>query len=89
MVQAANDKQQLEPMLNKVVALSDVLGKAETLLADNGYFSAANVAACETALIAPLIAMGRQPHHPSLDERFAGAPPPPKTRRRSRRWPVG
>jgi transposase len=78
-VQAANDKQQLAPMLSKVVALPDVLGKAETLLADNGYFSAANVAACEAAQIEPLIAMGRQPHHPSLDERFADAPPPPKT----------
>jgi hypothetical protein len=75
-VQAANDKQQLAPMLNKVVALPDVLGKVETLLADNGYFSAANVAACEAAQIEPLIAMGRQPHHPSLDERFADAPPP-------------
>ncbi len=41
-VQAANDKQQLEPMLNQVVALPEVLGNAETLLADNGYFSAAN-----------------------------------------------
>src|SRR5664279_1421957 len=77
-VQASNDKQQLEPMLDKVVALPDVLGKAETLLADNGYFSAANVAACEAAQIAPMIATGRQPHHPSLDERFAEAPPPPK-----------
>jgi hypothetical protein len=77
-VQAATDKQQLAPMLNKVVALPDVLGKAETLLADNGYFSAANIAACEAAQIEPLIAMGRQPHHPSLDERFADAPTPPK-----------
>ena len=42
-VQAANDKQQLQPMLNQVIALPDTLGKAETLLADNGYFSAANV----------------------------------------------
>jgi hypothetical protein len=77
-VQAANDKQQLAPMLNKVVALPDVLGKVETLLADNGYFSAANVVACDAALIEPLIAMGRQSHHPSPDERFADAPPPPK-----------
>ena len=77
-VQAANDKQQLEPMLDKVVALPEVLGKAETLLADNGYFSAANVAACKAAQIEPMIATGRQPHHPSLDERFADAPPPPK-----------
>lgn len=78
-VQAANDKQQLEPMLNKVVALPDALGKAETLLADNGYFSAANVAACAETGIEPLIAMGREAHHPSLDERFAKAPPAPET----------
>src|ERR1700733_9397228 len=77
-VQAANDKQQLEPMLNQVVALPEVLGKVETLLADNGYFSAANVAACEAAAVQPLIAMGREAHHPSLSERFAAAPPPPK-----------
>jgi len=77
-VQAANDKQQLQPMLDKVVALSEVLGKAEILLADNGYFSAANVAACEAVTVQPLIAMGREAHHPSLSERFADAPPPPK-----------
>lgn len=75
-VQAANDKQQLEPMLGKLAALPEALGKPETLLADNGYFSAANVAACAAAGIAPLIALGRQPHHPSLSERFAAAPPP-------------
>jgi hypothetical protein len=77
-VQAANDKQQLEPMLDKIDALPDELGEPETLLADNGYFSAANVAACEAAGIEPLIAMGRQPHHPSLDERFAAPPPAPE-----------
>jgi transposase len=77
-VQATNDKQQLEPMLNKVVALSNILGKAETLLADNGYFSAANVTACDAAKIEPLIAMRREAHHPSLNERFAAAPPQPK-----------
>ena len=39
----ANDKQQLEPMLGKLEALPERLGAAETLLADAGYFSAANV----------------------------------------------
>src|SRR5712664_2963555 len=77
-VQAPNDKQQLAPMLDQVVALPDTLGEVETLLADNGYFSAANVTACTTTQIAPLIAMGRDSHHPSLDERFAKAPPAPK-----------
>jgi hypothetical protein len=36
------------------------------------------VAACEAAAIEPLIAMGRQPHHPPLAERFADPPPAPK-----------
>jgi transposase len=76
-VQAANDKQQLAPMLDKLAALPEALGAPETLLADNGYFSAANVVACAAAGIAPLIALGRQPHHPALSERFAAAPPAP------------
>ncbi|MDQ1452554.1 MAG: hypothetical protein QOK38_2420 [Acidobacteriaceae bacterium] len=77
-VQAANDKQQIEPMVEKLKALPEELGKPETLLADNGYFSASNVTACETADIAPLIATGRDAHHPSLTERFAAAPAAPQ-----------
>ncbi len=77
-VQAANDKQQLQPMLNKLAVLPGALGNVETLLADNGYFSAANVTACAVAGIDPLIAMGRQPHYPSLAERFEDTPPPPE-----------
>jgi transposase len=77
-VQATNDKQQLEPMLGKIDALPKELGEAETLLADTGYFSAGNVAACAAAGIEPLIAMGRQPHHPPLAERFADTPPAPE-----------
>jgi transposase len=76
-VQASNDKQQVAPMLAKLDALPEELGAIETLLADTGYFSAANVQACVAAEIDPLIAMGRQPHHPPLAERFAPAPPPP------------
>jgi transposase len=77
-VTAPNDKRQLEPMLGKIGALPEELGAAETLLADSGYFSAGNVAACAAAGIAPLIAMGRQPHHPPLAERFADPPPAPE-----------
>src|SRR3954452_11634191 len=64
-------------MLEKLEKLPDALGAIETLLADTGYFSEANVQACVAAEIDPLIAMGRQPHHPPLAERFAPAPPPP------------
>src|SRR3984957_9974821 len=77
-VQAPNDKQQLEPMLGKLAVLPDELGNVETLLADNGYFSESNVSACAAAGIDPVIAMGREAHHPSLEERFADAPPPPE-----------
>src|SRR5271155_1635814 len=76
--QAANDKQQLEPMLSKLAALPADLGAPQKMLGDNGYFSAANVAACAAAGIEPLLALGRAPHHPSLDERFAAAPPAPE-----------
>jgi transposase len=76
-VQAANDKRQLSPMLDKLATLPEDLGQPETLLADTGYFSAANVETCQTAGIAPLIALGREAHHPSLSERFAEAPSAP------------
>ncbi len=65
-VQAPNDKNQVEPMLGKIGALPEALGEAKTLLADTGYFSAGNVEACEKAGIEPAIAMGRHPHHPPL-----------------------
>jgi transposase len=77
-VQAPNDKQQVEPMLGKISALPEELGKVESLLADTGYFSAANVGACEKAGVEPVIAMGRQPHHPPLSERFEAPPAAPE-----------
>ena len=77
-VQAPNDKQQLAPMLGKIGALPEGLGDPEMLLADTGYFSAANVETCEKAGIDPLIAMGRQPHHPPLQQRFEAPPPAPE-----------
>lgn len=76
-VQAPNDKQQLSPMLGKLAGLPAELGRPDTLLADNGYFSAANVTACRAAGIDPLIALGRERHYPTLEERFAAPPPPP------------
>jgi len=77
-VQAPNDKQQIAPMLEKVDALPEQLGRPETLLADNGYFSEASVIACTAANIEPLIATGRQPHHPFWRERFAAPPLAPE-----------
>ncbi len=75
--QEPNDKRQLEPMLARTAALPEALGEPITVLADNGYFSEANVNACLAVGIEPLIATGRQPHHPTLHERFAPDPPAP------------
>lgn len=77
-VQAANDKQQIEPMLDQLDALPEALGAVENLLADTGYFSAANVDACDKAGVKPLIAMGRQPHYMPLNQRFCDDPTAPE-----------
>lgn len=76
-VQAPNDKQQIEPVLNQIVSLPEALGKTETLLADSGYFSQTNVEACAETEITPLIAPGRERHNRSWKDRFAAAPPEP------------
>jgi transposase len=76
-VQAANDKQQIAPMLERLARLPAALGRPVTLLADSGYFSSANVTACAEAKIAPLIAVGRDRHHLSWKDRFAKTPPAP------------
>ena len=68
--QAANDRQQVEPMLKKLHALPAGLNNPTTLLADTGYFSADNVDTCHQAKVEPLIATGREGHHPHWQERF-------------------
>jgi transposase len=76
--QDTNDKRQIEPALNRIAALPKALGQAETLLADSGYFSQANVTACAGQDIAALIPPGRNAHHLPWQERFApDAPEPP------------
>ena len=77
-VQAANDKQRIAPTVESLGRLPEALGRPETLLADNGYFSEANVTTCAEAKIAPLIAPGRDRHHPSWKDRFAEPPPAPQ-----------
>jgi hypothetical protein len=76
-VQAANDKQQLAPMVAQLKALPKGVGRVRRLLADAGYASEANVERCEAARIEPLIALGREPHHAGWRKRFAPAPKVP------------
>ena len=73
--QEPNDKQQVEPMLEKLDALPEELCTPTSLLADSGYYSEANVEACCAAQIEPLIATGREAHHQGWKARF-GEPGP-------------
>ena len=73
--QVATDKQQVEPILEVLAGLPETLGRVEHLLADNGYFSAANVEHCVKAKIEALLAAGRDRHHPHWEERFSEPPP--------------
>jgi transposase/IS5 family transposase len=75
--QAANDKEQLMPMIEKLQALPKELGRAKRMLADSGYLSQSNVEQCVAAKIEPLIAMGPSRHHLSWKQRFAAAPKSP------------
>jgi transposase len=75
--QAANDKEQLMPMIEKLQALPKELGRTRRILADSGYLSQTNVEQCVAARIEPLIAMGRSRHHLSWKQRFAVAPKSP------------
>ena len=74
LAQVATDKQQVEPMLKVIAGLPEELGSVEQLLADNGYFSAANVEHCLQANIEPLLAAGRDKHHPHWENRFTEPP---------------
>ena len=68
--QAGNDKEQVVPMVAKILALPEGLNAAATLLADSGFFSEKNVETCRLAQIEPLIAVGRDAHHPHWRHRF-------------------
>jgi hypothetical protein len=77
--QAPNDKREITPILDKVQALPEGLGQVSTLLGDTGYFSAANVNACEAQGIEPLLSMKRESHHIPVLQRFEPDAPAPET----------
>ena len=77
--QATNDKQQVMPLLTAWKGYPEALGRPTCLLADTGYFSAANVEACQAHDIEPLLAMKRDVHHLPVFERFAPDPPAPES----------
>lgn len=68
--QAANDKQQVAPMLEELRTLPERLGAVNSALMDAGYFSEENVELCEKIGIEPYIAVGRESHHLDVMSRF-------------------
>ena len=77
--QACNDKREVAPTLQQIAALPAVLGEVQSLIADNGFFSQANVTACNDAGVEPLLALKRQSHHMPVLERFAPDVAEPQT----------
>lgn len=75
LTQAANDKQQMAPMVEVLAELPAEIGTVDTVLADNGYFSEANVRTCIEAGMEPLLAAGRESHHLPWQERFTEPAP--------------
>jgi Transposase DDE domain len=69
-----NDSQEAEPTLQ---ALPSEIGVPEAAALDTGYFGPATLLACACRGIEPYIATGRDPHHPSWQQRFAPLPDPP------------
>ena len=76
--QHTNDKQEIESALEAIGHLPEVLGEAENLLADTGYFSEANVEKCMKASLVPFIPEKREKHNLPLTERFREDPEPPQ-----------
>ena len=72
--QEPNDKQQMKPTLEKLAALPRELGEVTGLISDSGYFSEANVQACESQGITPYIAVDREHHNQDLWDRFREPP---------------
>src|SRR3989449_9435054 len=69
-----NDSQEAEPTLE---ALPSALGMPAAAALDAGYFGPATRASCAKRGIEPYTATGRDPHHPSWQQRFAPLPDPP------------
>jgi transposase len=69
-----NDKQEALPTLE---ALPAEIGRPKAAAMDNGYFSAANITACQQRGIEPYIATGGEAHHKDWHTFFVQLPEPP------------
>jgi transposase len=76
--QKPNDKQEMEPAVKELQGHGSDLGEITGLLADNGYFSNTNCILAEEAGITAYIAVGREQHNLTLENRFSDFSPLPE-----------
>lgn len=69
-----HDSQEAEPTLQ---AIPSAIGTPEAAALDAGYVGPATLTACARRGIDPYIVTGRDPHHPSWQQRFSPLPDPP------------
>jgi hypothetical protein len=69
-----NDSKEAEPTLESIPS---AIGVPKAVAMDAGYSGEASLMACDKRGIDSYIATGRDPHHPSWQERFAQEPDPP------------
>jgi transposase len=69
-----NDSHEAEPTL---ASIPSALGVPKAAALDAGYFGEATLTACAKRGIEVYVATGRDPHHPSWQQRFAEQPDPP------------
>lgn len=77
LTQNTNDKKEIAPALECLKNLPPELGSIDSLLADAGYFSEANVKYCEEQQITPYISAHRDKHNRKLKDLFNEPPPLP------------
>jgi transposase len=68
--QAGNDKEQVEPMVARIQALPEGLNQPSACWPTPASYSEKNVELCQQGDIEPLIAAGRDAHHPHWRDRF-------------------
>lgn len=76
--QATNDKQEIPTTLASLNELPEKVGKVDTMLADAGYYSDANVTSCKKSGIEPFIPPTRDKHNQPLAGRFSHPEPLPE-----------
>ena len=73
----SSDRPQMEPALERLLALPEVMGDVTHVVADQGYFSKKNVKKTAERGVQPVISLDRQKHNQPLEKRLRHKEGPP------------